>query len=275
MLSASLMFAEKQEIGNYHCYYCGALCDGIFLKKDFVKDTFTNRDIIKFPGSDYVCEGCVVSLGAGYEEMQMIDGTIKKRENDRGMQPRMYSWIITQSWKMAATKAHVKQLRETILNPPEIPFVIVLSDSGQKQLIFRAPVALSRDYFPVMLEDFTIMVNPEILKTRIDMAIKLSAAIGKVALTDCKKIQYALACEKYYGNIEPFENWLLYMSEPLSRLAAWLSKNKEEAQYEYPAIECGTVQAEIGGAHRPTKKDGRHRTIGDEGRDSQLYLNFT
>lgn len=275
MITASLLFAGKQEIGYHHCYYCGALCEEKFQKKNFVKDTFTNRDIIKYPGSNYVCEGCVESLGVGYDEMQMIDGTIKKRENDRGMQPRMYSWVITKSWKRAATKAHIKQLREIILNPPESPFVIVLSDSGQKQLIFRAPMALSRDYFPIMLEDSIIMVDPEILKVRLEIATKLSAAIGKVALMDCNTMQYAIACEKYYGIIEPLENWLLYMDEPLSRLAAWLSKNKEEAQNEYPAIERGTIQTKISGTRRPAKKNGRHRTVGDEGRDHQLYIDFT
>jgi len=275
MITASLLFVGSKEIGNNHCYYCGALCDDKHLANDYVKDTFTNRDIIKYPGSSFVCAGCVESMGRGSDEMKMIDGTIKKRENDRGMQPRMYSWIITENGKHAATKAHIKLLREIILNPPQPPFVILLADSGQKQLLFHAPVSMSQDIFPVMLEEEIIMVVPTELHERINIANKLCAAIGKPALTECNYIQYAIACEKYYGNIEPLESWIAVMQDPLSRLAAWLSKNKEDAQNEYPANERGIVQTKVSGARGPVEKNGRDRTICPEGRDCQIHFDFT
>ncbi len=170
-MTASILFAGK----NYHpgpcrCYYCGAPCSSDHLTADYVKDTFTNRDIVKFPGSAHVCSGCAESLGQGADELAMIDGTTKHRENSRGMQPRMYSWVLTSSSRLAATKAHIRHLREAVLNPPEPPFSIILADSGQKQLIFRAPVAMSREEFPVMLEDSEILVRPELLVERLALA---------------------------------------------------------------------------------------------------------
>jgi hypothetical protein len=275
MFTASLLFSGLSEKGNNHCYYCGAFCDDEFEKNDYVKDTFTNRDIVKYPISNFVCGGCVESLGAGPDELLMIDGEIKKRGNDRGMQPRMYSWIITKNKKLAATKAHIAYLRETILNPPQPPFCVILADSGQKQLIFRSFVSMSRDYFPVMLEEEIIFIHPDKLMQRIQLANKLCAAIGKPALLiNCKSIQYAIICEKYFGDIKSLEQWLTVMNEPMSRLAAWLSKNKEDSQNEYPAIERGGIPPEACGAHRPVEKNGRNGADGNKGRDCQLHIDF-
>ncbi len=91
--TASVLFAgEKHRSGNNRCYFCGTDCDDTFLSIEYVKDTFTNRDSVKRPGSKYVCAGCAESLGWGSDEMLMLDGTIKKRTNEKGMAPRMYSW---------------------------------------------------------------------------------------------------------------------------------------------------------------------------------------
>ena len=275
MLTASMLFApEKYRIGPHTCYYCGAPCGADYPSREFVKDTFTNRDIVKYPGSGFVCGGCVASLGAGPDEMMMIDGNVKKRENDRGMQPRMYSWVITRHRRVAATKAHISFLRNVVLNPPEPPFCIILADSGQKQLIFRSPVALSQEVFPVMLEDTVITVNPIELGRLITIASRLCAAIGKPALMDCASTQYAIACEKYHGDIEPLEAWLDVMSCPQSRIAMWLCPNKEDSQHEYPGIERGTVSSEACRAHRSTETDGRDGGLSDEGRDSQIRFDF-
>lgn len=255
MITAPLLFSGLKEQGNNHCYYCGALCDEKYYTKEYVKNTFTNRDIVKYPGSNYVCGGCVETFKMMPDEFEMIDGAIKIRESTR-IQPRMFSWVIMNGWKRPATKAHLKILRETILNPPKPPFCIVLADSGQKQLLFRAKIAFSCDIFPIMLEDDIILVSPFDLENRIKIATKLCAAIGKPALTNCNFMQYAIRCEKYFGSIEPMESWLIVMNQPLSRLAAWLVKNKEESQNEYPTIERGGISSKISGTYRPVEKNG-------------------
>jgi hypothetical protein len=205
------------------------------LSADYVKETFTNRDIVKYPGSKHVCQGCAESLGWGEDEMTMLDGSVKKRTNDRGMAPRMYSWILTGDKRVAFTKAHISLARDIICkHQPEPPFSIIIADSGQKQLIFRAPIAMSREVFPLMLEDEIIEVTPELLRERIAIATPIVAATGKSILLDEFSIRTYVAYEKYHGNIDALDAWAKIQQEPLSRLAAWLSPNKEESQIEYP-----------------------------------------
>jgi hypothetical protein len=106
-MTASQLFASNP--GPHKCYYCGTSCDSKHLTKDYVKDTFTNRDIVRFPGSEHVCTGCVSAMGEGEDEMLMLDGSVKVRQNARGMCPRMYSWVLTATERKAGTKAHTKQ----------------------------------------------------------------------------------------------------------------------------------------------------------------------
>ncbi len=261
-MNASELFAGiAQRSGTNRCYYCGASCDETHRVADYVKDTFTNRDIVRFPGSEYVCVGCALSLGAGPDEMVMIDGSTKLRENDRGMQPRMYSWVLTGAWKRAATKAHLSHLREACLVPPSPPFAIVLADSGQKQLIFRAPVALSRATYPLLLEDEMVVVDPAVLRTRIETAKRAAAAVGKPALLEPQSVGQAIACEKYWGELSPLVEWWEIQQQPISRLAAWLCPGRKECQVEYPGSYAGAVPAETGGVRGPGAGDpaGEHR----------------
>lgn len=239
-MKASYLFApERYNFGNNKCFFCGVLCGTEYLRVDHVKDSFTNRDIVANPESEYVCGCCVASIGQGDDEIEMINGDMKKRKNSRGMQPRMYSWVLTKDKKLAATKEHITELRNVILTPPSPPFAIVLADSGQKQLLFRAPITYDSTIFPVMLEEEIIIVNKKDLKTAIDAATKICAAIGKRSLLECKTISCAILCEKYYGNIYALQEWTKIYSSSKGQLAAWLCKNKEEAQNEYP--ECRRI----------------------------------
>jgi len=230
-LTASELFSgNKHNHGDHNCYYCGASCDEQYKTADYVKDTFTNRDIVKYPQSQFVCVGCVESLGNGEDKMPFIDGTVKVRENARGMCPRMYSWILFTDHKLAGTKAHIKEWRELLANPPEPPFAVILADSGQKQLIFRAPIAMSKKCFSILLEDECIEVIPEQLAERLEMCTPICAALGKPALQGEISFSSYTRYNEYHGEIETLEKWLAIRDQPLSRLAAWLSLSKENAQ---------------------------------------------
>ena len=240
-ITASMLFAGvRHNPGDKRCYYCGATCDETYHASEFVKETFTNRDVVKYPRSDYVCRGCVESLGQGDDSVEMLDGTIKQRENARGMQPRMYSWLLTTEKRVAFTKAHISFAREILTAKiPDPPFAVIIADSGQKQLIFRAPVALSKNVFPILLEDEIVEVDPGLLRERLDLAAQIVAATGKPALVEKPELGAYIACEKYHGNTDALEAWATIQKEPLSRLAAWLAMNKEEARGVYRNIECG------------------------------------
>jgi CRISPR type IV-associated protein Csf1 len=251
-----------------NCFYCNNNCGQSNKVKNYLKPTFTNLDIIGTPNSEYICDECVWAFSTGNQEIILLDGEIRQ-----GQSPRLYSWIITDK-KIAATKTHIKQLREIILNPPLPPFKIILSDSGQKHLLFRAIWALSQDNFPIQFEEEQIIINILNLKERLTIADKLSAAIGKVALNNCEKMSYAITINNYYDDLTDYENWLNIKNEPLSRLAVWLAKNKEDARNEYPTINTGSVQAANSRPNRPIKKNGRIRDEGNDERDSQLRIDF-
>jgi hypothetical protein len=269
MTAADLFAGDARRVGLNRCYYCGSFCDDMHAVDDFVKPTFTNRDIVSFPGSQFVCVGCALSLGIGDDKMEMIDGSFKVRENERGMQPRLYSWVLTEGKKLAASKAHIKQLRGIVIDSPEPPFAIILADSGQKQLIFRAPIALNKNNYPLLLEDERINVDVEVLHDLLELTSKICAATGKPALLgDLKYISFS-RYEEYFGDTTGLERWIRIREAPLSRLAAWLSPSREEAKCEYPGIERGKVSAATGRANRSGSSDsggneGRNKSGGDQ-----------
>jgi len=230
-MTASKLFAGNRHItGDNNCYYCGTDCDSTYGVKQYVKDTFTNRDIVKYPASQYVCQGCAMSLGDGWADMEMIDGSVKEFTTPRSMAPRMYSWLITEGKRLAFTKAHIPIVRGKLTDAeklPDPPFSWVLSDSGKKHLIFRAPVALSREAFGVMLEEKEILVVPGLLKDRLGLAARISSKIGKPVLRDPVVMSTYIAAKKA-GVVGDLEAWAKVRQEPLSQLAAWLAPCKDK-----------------------------------------------
>ena len=232
IITASALFAgDRYRIGEHNCYYCGALCDVTHKSADYVKPTFTNRDVAQYPRSDYVCQGCVMSLGDGWADMPMIDGSVKAFTTPRGMAPRMYSWLITSDRRLAFTKAHIATVREMLTDKsrlPKPPFAWVLSDSGQKQLIFRARVAWDKDSFPLLLEDQVIDVAPDLLKERLDLANAISSRIGKPVLSNPLTMSVYIAAHKAGVSVMAIKAWEKVQHEPLSQVAAWLACAKEK-----------------------------------------------
>jgi hypothetical protein len=89
-----------------------------------------------------------------------------------------------------------------------------------------------------MLEEEIIWVSPALLWERIDLTTPIVAATGKPALKEIVGMSTFSAYYHYHKNTDALEAWQKLQDQPLSRLAAWLAKNKEEAQLEYPAIKC-------------------------------------
>jgi hypothetical protein len=268
-ITASSLFGGFSDEGDKRCYYCGACCSGNFTAKKYVKPTFTNRDIVKFPSSQFVCKNCVDSMESKYPKIKLADG--EERENQR---VRQYCWVLTKDEKIAATKAHISFLRDTILNPPEPPFVICLADSGQKQILFRAPVAMDRDVFDVILEDDYISVDREELKQLLDLCKPLVAAIGKVAIISDFTMSTYIKVEEYFGSLDYLEKWEKHKNKPLAKLAAWLSVNQKEAQVEYQNIKRKKIQTKNSRVSRPKETDSRNGSQCDDVGSGQLCFDL-
>jgi hypothetical protein len=209
--------------GDNQCFYCAARCDERFAAKEFVKDSFTGRNESPCPGSAFVCAGCVLCLGEGVE-LTTLDGVHRTNQKPRG-----YSWLIQAHQARAATKANLAVLREFCLNPPAAPFSIVLSDSGQKHLLYRCPVNRDAGSVSLLLETERIDYLPAQLAERLALCKPICAASGKPALREPPNMRFGMAVFEACGEAV-LNQWSSVWSQPLSRLAAWLCPPKEACQ---------------------------------------------
>lgn len=213
--------------GPFSCFYCGAACDGSFPRKDWVRDTFNDWRLVAQPESGFICAGCVTAV----DEKWIVSGREKPQKR------RNYSWILATNSAQSFDKSRIEALRDACLNPPETPFVIVLAVSGQKQLLFRAPVNWDRETIVVQLEDQRVSYRPQQLRDRLELCGKLVAATGKPALADSINTGFIFRVHEHHGDaaFSLLDNWQAVRGEPLSMLCLFLCPNKEACQSVYPS----------------------------------------
>lgn len=124
------------DVPDVRCWLCGGLTEnrGQLVKKA-IKDTFTDRDKARWPGSKSICAGCAFCL----------------------------SFKSLRNYSILATKTELKhpsrsEIRDYLLEPPEPPFVFCIAATGQKWLHFRAQMAYEKDGFPVQFEETPVCV---------------------------------------------------------------------------------------------------------------------
>jgi len=219
--------------GPHRCVYCAAPADESRPASTHLKGSFTGIDSLPCPGSPWVCAGCVLCLR---EEatVALIDGS-SRHVTQCAM--RAWSWVVTAASARAASKAHLAQLRALCLDPPAPPFALCLSDSGQKQLLYRGVVNHGRESVCATLEGERVRYAPPELAARLDLCGRLVAATGKPALAEPPSARFALAVmERYPGSGERLLlDWERLREDPLSRLAAWLSGNRDACREQFPA----------------------------------------
>lgn len=218
--------------GAERCWYCGAACAPICERhiRHKVKKTCTIHQYARAPDSEYVCDGCWLVLDERAKVLVFGEG-----EEREGTRVRSYSWVVTERAALAYTKAHIVELRRICLDPPSTPFGIVLSNSGQKHLLYMGHVNLCRDPLRILLEDETITYSVGSLRARLELSGMVCAAIGKPALVDCEPWRVFRACaDRYADGVDVASSWLRIRSESLSRLAAWLTDRKEVCSERHP-----------------------------------------
>lgn len=227
-LTAPQLFARYSPKGSETCFYCGGRCDQKHAARDVVKSSFTGLDTVTM--SKWVCVGCLAAMDEKTTITQ-IDGESRANQKVRG-----YSWIITAKKRSACTKSHRVQLLEKCIQPPPTPFVICISDSGQKHLLYRAVVNYSNEILTVTLEGEPITYRPQDLITRLELCKQIAAVTGKPAMKEPMSAQTQMRIIEHYDSHQVLAAWLDCCSEPLTRLAVWLCAAKEECLNEYPAV---------------------------------------
>lgn len=255
-MTASLLFCLsnkcEQVLGPYACFLCSTPCDSSHPTKQYVKDSFTGRDTVACPLSEYICTGCMLS----FRETTTI--TIEGEERT-GQRVRTYSWVIMYGEiPCAYTKAHVGILRGICLNPPRGSFAIVLADSGKKHFIYRAPVnfpyegSMVDPEYIVSLEGEHIRYTTVTLTDRIELLEKLVLLCGKPGLKERFDYNKAGLIYGRYGTTDYLDSFIKVQHEPLTRLALWLARSKKELDHGNPDIDTGIVPAKSSG---PTERD--------------------
>lgn len=235
MSTPSILLASSHGVaddGLNRCYFCGCRCEGEPLA-GYVKDTFTGYNSVACPGSERICKGCVLAMRSECV-VDMIDGS--RFEVTRGGL-RLFSWVLTEDRAIAASKAHLDALRAVCLSPPEPPYAIVLSDSGQTHQIYRGIVGRSRDSAVLTLETMPVHYRPDDLADLLTVAGKLAACMGKPALTSVRlPVAFAAkAMDRYSDGNLLIGRWVRVAGSPLGRLAAWLCPRKEDCERVYPS----------------------------------------
>jgi CRISPR type IV-associated protein Csf1 len=229
----SMMFGELFAVarryeyarGPHRCFFCGTPCDERFRSERFVKESFTSRDTVC--GGDFVCGGCVAALDE-QAEIRLPDGTIRT-----GQKTRCYSWVASGAGAVAATKAHRQYLLSACLHPPAPPFIICLSDSGQKHLLYRSAVCFSRTVVTVTLEAQRISFHIDELAARYRLVVAMAAAVGKPALESPLTFRQQMTAIEMHETEAYLSQWQRVRSEPLSQLALWFCPGKKECLLEY------------------------------------------
>lgn len=230
-MRATQLFARSQGLtlspGDESCFWCGYSCDQSHAVK--MTDTFWDWDVVANRQSRFECAGCVEARAS---DREMIG-------RDKLQRTWTYSWLLTETTATPWTKADVAAMRETCLNPPAAPWSLSIAESGQKHILFRTPVNTSDTApFVVQLELVTVTYYPCELSARIDVCNRVAAACGKPSLEGRLELSQVMRVADHHGD-EAFtlsDWWERFHNEPITRLAAFLSLNMEDAKLVYPSI---------------------------------------
>ncbi|MFZ3132836.1 MAG: hypothetical protein WA125_17460 [Desulfosporosinus sp.] len=139
-----------------NCYLCGKEITEGFPRKTVIKPTFTDTPYARAPRSQTICRECTFCLS--------------------NKPLRMYSILATPF----ALKHPIRgEWRDTLLDPPEPPFVLVLATSGQKWLHFKGRVNFKRDNYWILLEEVVIQVSRSKLANLLDVIERLYTTFTK------------------------------------------------------------------------------------------------
>lgn len=197
--------------GEDSCFYCGSPAD-IKLK---LSSSYVEWWTVAQPESAHICRGCEWMLN----EKRRIPG------KDKLQKTRNYSWLVQAGRQTPYTKANKAEITALLLSPPEPPWALALADSGQKHLLFRTPVNVEASSpYAVQLETETIGYTPQALTDRLQLAKQVVAAVGHKNATE---ISAGMAIVAGY---QITEQWEQVLSEPLTKLALFLTPSQKDCK---------------------------------------------
>lgn len=214
-MNASMLLASvhgRSIEGDRPCFYCGNPANVPLV----LSNSFNEWYACANPSSDMICAGCAVSL----DEKAHIEG------RDKPQKTRNWSWLICET--AAEPVGQIARLRQVCLDPPSPPWALTVAVSGQKHLIWRAPVNLSNDVCVVQMELERVVYRPAGLRQRLALAMRICAASGKPCLTEEPDAGLLMRLLDSGLAEEEINDWFERAAEPINQLAAHICPPKEE-----------------------------------------------
>ena len=213
------------------CCICGCGSDGAYKGTDYFGDTFRDYREMQDRLSPYICSMCALSLkDVPSGVVHYLDGSIKTpRSAARGLGWRFFSWVLVEGEEpIGATKAHCRELRAVMANPPiGRDFAVVIADSGQKQLIYRLDtqrVSTAGTPYLIQFETEQVLVDADFWRM-LGIADKIARVCGKTHVVEPPSYLTLAKCIERYGDgfVEEFEFFAARIDTPQARLCGFLA----------------------------------------------------
>ena len=136
-----------------------------------------------------------------------------------------YSWLIESDKQTPFSKANKSQIAEVLLSPPDPPWAFAIADSGQKHLVYRAPVNYESPYV-VQLELEQVVYTTSQLRTRLSLAKRVVSVVGHKGAAN-PSVTLAIV-----AGTDTTERWFEVFNEPLTRLALYVCPSKDVCENE-------------------------------------------
>jgi CRISPR type IV-associated protein Csf1 len=146
--------SSKQEYsGADRCCICGGEADRFgkpWARKHAINESYGPLNSFAEPGSPAVCGACAYfAVGRTFADQVTRRGLTVKLWPQASW--RSYSHLFSQ--RDGYVIGNKDAWRAFLANPPEPPFLAVLTTTGKKNILYRSTVAHSRDLFPVLVEE--------------------------------------------------------------------------------------------------------------------------
>lgn len=155
----------------------------------------------------------------------MIAGELRQNQKARN-----YSWVVTAESRLAATKAHLPQLRHICLEPP-FPCAVCIRDGlGKTHELHRTPI-VSRWPMRVNFDGLIAAYDRDQLANHLDLCRRLVRVFGKGG--DVAKMVFTSHDAHVWGwrlGDDLLREWMAVRLQPLTRLAWFLCEGKKELE---------------------------------------------
>lgn len=140
---------------NTKCILCGGKAIKGILSDKASTSLIKNPNYVNNSDSKYICEACYCfTLMETWN--QYVKNSGMKLKSGAKISWRTYSHIFTGQNHFCPDR---KQMKDFILGEKEIPFSVVFTTTGKKQLIHLARINYSLDYYYIQLDEKTVLIN--------------------------------------------------------------------------------------------------------------------